>query len=366
MKLKPVYIIMILVSFSLWLTGCEEPGDGISVSWNDQQIVNGQTTFQLFNTIEIGETSGATAFTVTNENSSSIIIGSVLLTGPGSDEFELDTSAMDVSLSPGQSTVFSIAFEPTQVGECNGTVILNAGDDVVEFDIRGWGSEVINEFKQPYQYLIDGGTQAQKQFYVPQGYDGAYTYTCGPTSFYMVFKYHGGHELLPEDGYYRDSDGEWVDLNEDIGPDTSLILSSKMAGWCKTNMFGTTWPNLTTAVRDLYVENGGQLSRYYPVFDSQDTEYDNTPETDVIRDTIFQEDIVPFLEKNSAVIFHVDGHYMVIVGYDGDNGIVYYADPHKDDWDPWIEQVSYTDFISTPFYKGTKHWDGKFIGAAFF
>lgn len=230
---------------------------------------------------------------------------------------------------------------------------------------------VPGEGEQPYGTIVEDPAV----YFVSQGPS-----QCGPTAFYMIFKYLGDH--LPGAG------PTGADLAETIPGDGVSVLgeSSKIAAFIRsqpgTYPAGTDWRRLEAAARRL--RRGAKA--FYPCIQSNPRETGNHGQGEAEREVIFERDLVAFLETDTPVLVHLKrpygmaGHYLTVIGHDPGSDEVLYLDPNnraldpraegfdpnEADWSQAVERVPRSEFVAGYWYKqpGTlgARWDGKWLG----
>ncbi|MFY9398093.1 MAG: C39 family peptidase [Desulfomonilia bacterium] len=284
-----------------------------------------------------------------------------LVSGSLPDGLSLDASGIISGIAQGPAGMHAFSVRVTRLDDPSISLVQELALKVV---VPGKG-------RQPYGAIIDDPAA----FFVHQGPS-----QCGPTSFYMVFKYLGDH--LPGAG------PTGVDLAETIPGDGVPVLdrSSKIAAYIRslpgTSSAGTDWRRLEAAARSL--RRGAKA--YYPCIQSNPRETADSVKGKAEREAIFDRDLVAFLETGTSVIVHlkrpygVSGHYLTVIGYDTVSGEVLYLDPNnraldpraegfdpdEADWSRAVERVPRSEFIAGHWYKrpGTlaARWDGKWLG----
>ena len=203
-----------------------------------------------------------------------------------------------------------------------------------------------------------------QSFFVEQG-----SGQCGPTSFYMIFKFYGDNT---DPGIFRelpDCDAE-IDLRENL---TIVTKDSAVSKWLGVTDSGITITKLKTKISGLTID---RLRSFYYVSGNTDDNYDNK---------FLQLSLIynSFLRYGIPVIIHLrrpnwgniqifSGHFMVLAGYNNKNGTIYYIDPNKNNDDPVVQTVSVSDFLNTNWYHSPDYssvnpvpdayWDGTWIG----
>lgn len=211
-----------------------------------------------------------------------------------------------------------------------------------------------------------------ESYYVKQG-----SCQCGPTSFYMIFKFYGDNKI---DGSFWDLPGCATEysLKEDLSVVEKTSLVSRWlgvtCGWFAGDLTGKMAGGITIKELDEKIRNltADKANPYYNVasniVSNTDDSVANLLQFNRINDS--------FLQQLIPVIIHLDrsslyaGHFMVLAGYDSATGLVYYIDPNKNDSDPVLQSVSLTDFINSHWYispddsstNPNAYWDGTWIG----
>ncbi|MBN8459475.1 MAG: choice-of-anchor D domain-containing protein [Verrucomicrobia bacterium] len=78
--------------------------------------------------VDIGLTGSPVAFTIRNTGSAPLNLGTLTLAGADPGEFSLDTTGLDTTLGPAESTVFSLVFAPTSNGNKWATIVIPSDD----------------------------------------------------------------------------------------------------------------------------------------------------------------------------------------------------------------------------------------------
>lgn len=89
-----------------------------------------------FGTVDVGSTSDAATFVMTNHRLTSILMGSEDLTGP----FSLDDSCLGVTIPAGGTCSFSAVFSPTAAGPVSESLEYSTGDDHIGVTLSGLGA----------------------------------------------------------------------------------------------------------------------------------------------------------------------------------------------------------------------------------
>lgn len=184
---------------------------------------------------------------------------------------------------------------------------------------------------------------------------------CGPTSLYMVFNFYRDHGLFTDK-----KNQQQIDLSEKPSRVTSKTTFCKWVNRGKDK--GTSWSQMKYAIKDLLKNN----QRYYAVeINDRTTSYRGKK---ALRERLerFGYIVENYLNQNRPVIIHMrrssylPGHYLVVIGFDQENQMVYYADPNKGH----IDGIGYQDFIAEKWYISptntakwyNAYWDGEWLG----
>lgn len=197
-------------------------------------------------------------------------------------------------------------------------------------------------------------------FFVKQG-----SGQCGPTSFYMIFKYYGDNTYS---GNFGEMPGcaEPLLLQEDLG---TVTEESGVSTWLGVTDSGITIGNLFQKISSL--GDDGCIP-YYSLDGNTDDSLDANGDK-------LEHIIQKFFIRELPVIIHLEranplysGHYIVLVGFDPAQELLYYVDPNKNDGDPAIQSVSLKKFLNTEWYRSPDYsawnpvpdayWDGTWIG----
>lgn len=89
-----------------------------------------------FGTVDVGSTSDAATFVMTNHRLTSILMGSEDLTGP----FSLDDSCLGVTIPAGGTCSFSAVFSPNAAGPVSESLEYSTGDDHIGVTLSGLGA----------------------------------------------------------------------------------------------------------------------------------------------------------------------------------------------------------------------------------
>ena len=198
-------------------------------------------------------------------------------------------------------------------------------------------------------------TLADDNFFVKQG-----TGQCGPTAFYMIFRYYGDNNFIGDFTELPEC-SEKLSLQEEL---TEVTADSGVSRWLGVTGSGIGIASLKEKISLLSTD------RNYPWYITGG----ETSTTTVLRETRFMEIYNSFLKNDIPVIIHISrpaltGHFMVLVGYDPRHGIVYFVDPNKDDSSPDVQSIGLYDFLNSQWYESPEnpltpygYWDGTWIG----
>ncbi|HOO73535.1 MAG TPA: C39 family peptidase [Spirochaetota bacterium] len=210
---------------------------------------------------------------------------------------------------------------------------------------------------------------------------------CGPTSFYMIFKYYDD----PSSGAVLSTSGECLEnmILSGISEIFSIIVSgSWITRWLDSVVDGIDCTNFYKKISALSQCIGDMGFPFYAVVDGscdvtgEDAEeYD--AESNIERRERFNYILKNFLRNGYPVILHLGrmydgypllwypGHYVVLMGYDTAEKKVHIMDPFQDietrqvmtiDHDSFImERWYHTAGLLSYFYPDAR-WDGTWIG----
>ncbi len=222
---------------------------------------------------------------------------------------------------------------------------------------------------------------------------------CGATSFYMAMKYYGDHLKNIKTGI-ADEDCP-AEITDKIDYPTELSATSQIATYIQyiddtlNSLAGIHLSSLVKAAEGL-LEASGSNTLYSAVMAGNYGD-DLTGTEDGIsgqKRNIFLNQIVPFLNTGSPVLLHLwrspvlgipsSGHYVLVIGYDDSENVVYFMDPNDlnhrgnqcdcvatDSGNPdicFIQKVDFGLFIEDYWYKSddpyvlNARWDGNWIG----
>lgn len=123
-----------------------------------------------FGELAEGTTGPAKIFTVRNAGVSNLQISEVSVAGQDAGDFPADSSGMDHSLAPGETTTFAVAFAPSSQGIRTATLEVAAeGTEPVQVNLRGTGTRAIISIEHPVGFPLGGGVSAVDFGNVPTG-----------------------------------------------------------------------------------------------------------------------------------------------------------------------------------------------------
>lgn len=197
---------------------------------------------------------------------------------------------------------------------------------------------------------------AGDDFFVKQG-----SAQCGPTSFYMIFRYYGDNTYPGEFTELPDC-ADVLPLQEDLAEVTS---DSGVSRWLGVTSTGITAGNLKEKISRLSTD------RNYPWYITEG----DIQKTDTLQEERFSVIYNNYLRNDLPVIIHISrpapltGHYMVLVGFDPQHKNVYYIDPNRDMEAPVVQSVGLESFLDKQWYESPDnplipygYWDGTWIG----
>lgn len=198
-------------------------------------------------------------------------------------------------------------------------------------------------------------TLAGDDFFVRQGPG-----QCGPTSFYMIFRYYGDNAFTGEFTELPDCAAVFP-LQEELAEVTS---GSGVSRWLGVTGTGISSGELMDKISRLSAD------RNYPYYITTG----DTSTTTLLRETRFFFIYNNFIKNDLPVIIHLSrpalsGHFMVLVGFDPHDKTVYYVDPNRDEDSPVVQGVGLSDFLNSQWYESPEntltpygYWDGTWIG----
>lgn len=298
--------------------------------------------------------------------------------GSGTKTFSITTGALPSGIALSTSGLIS-GTTYGAAGSYQFTVMVedSSGSDTQELTLAVTATAV----PHPYETIMNNPSS----YFVPQA-----SGLCGPTSFYMAFKYHGDHLKTTSTGYSDPADlMETVNYPDEITEDTKIAKYIQTKDDESNSLSGISLTGLKNSAQDLMDGSGNTFYNdvRYGINDLTGTD-DSTSEE---KEAIFLNEIVPMLDTNTPVVIHLwrsigSGHYVLVVGYDATEGMVYFMDPYitnhegnecacavtptttDGDWTCFLQKVDFTDFIYEYWYKSDQtgvynaRWDGNWIG----
>ena len=222
---------------------------------------------------------------------------------------------------------------------------------------------------QPYSTIQEN----PRAYYVHQ--DAA---LCSATAYYIILKYYGDN--LPGAGPTN------VDLAETIPTSGVPVLTStsKIATYLLNNIQDMLYSYVFENSTYNFSKDG---HAYYACIQFNSNASDTTTSGNNQRATIFEKDIVPFLQISSPVFIHLmrptgyAGHFITLIGYDAGTDEILYLNPNNTQFDPrvsgynadildWsqvIQRLPRDTFIKKAWYVSSGYlynarWDGRWIG----
>ena len=100
-----------------------------------------------FGSVNVGDSSGFTAFTISNDGTANLVIGSVYLTGANPGEFSfLYEQCSGKTLSPSGTCLIDVVFSPTQAGALSASIAIPSNDPstpTLEVPLSGTGIKTL-------------------------------------------------------------------------------------------------------------------------------------------------------------------------------------------------------------------------------
>jgi hypothetical protein len=222
---------------------------------------------------------------------------------------------------------------------------------------------------------------------------------CAATCFYMAMKYYGDHLKNVKTGIV-DEDCP-AEITDNINYPEEVIAASEISRYIQyvddqfNSMPGIHMTSLVAAAQGLLDDSGAGVLYGNVMFDYAGEDLTGT-EDDISEQkrNIFLNRIVPLLNTGAPVLLHLwrspvlgipsSGHYVLVIGYDDSEKVVYFMDPndlnHKgnqcdcvaqDPGNPdicFIQKVDFDLFIEDYWYKSddplelNARWDGNWVG----
>jgi len=289
----------------------------------------------------------------------------------------------------------------SSTGRMAGTTQVSPG--VFQFTVMVQDSEGTDT--QNFSLTVVAETVATPQPYETIRNNPSYYYVsqesglCGATSFYMAMKYYGDHLKNIKTGIMdKDCPAEIADK---IYYPTELSATSQIATYIQyidntlNSLAGIHLSSLVKAAEGLLDESGVRALYNEVIVDNYRDDLTGT-ENDISgqKKNIFLNRIVPFLKSGSPVLLHLwrspvlgipsSGHYVLVIGYDESEKVVYFMDPNDlnhqgnecdciatDSSNPdicFIQKVDFDFFIEDYWYKSddpyvlNARWDGNWVG----
>lgn len=222
---------------------------------------------------------------------------------------------------------------------------------------------------------------------------------CAATSFYMAMKYYGDHLKNIKTGIV-DEDCP-TEITDKIYYPTELSATSQIATYIEyiddqfNSLPGIRLSSLGEAAEGLLDESGSKALYSEVMVDNYNDDLTGTEDgISEQKRNIFLNRIVPFLNNGSPVLLHLwrspilgipsSGHYVLVIGYDDSENVVYFMDPndlnHKGNQCDcvatdssntdicFIQKVDFDLFIEDYWYKSddpfvlNARWDGNWVG----
>jgi hypothetical protein len=222
---------------------------------------------------------------------------------------------------------------------------------------------------------------------------------CAATSFYMAMKYYGDHLKNIKTGIVNEDCP--TEITDKIYYPTELSATSQIATYIEyiddqfNSLPGIRLSSLVEAAEGLLDESGSKALYSAVMVDNYNDDLTGTEDgISEQKRNIFLNRIVPFLNSGSPVLLHLwrspvlgipsSGHYVLVIGYDDSEDVVYFMDPndlnHKgnqcdcvatDSSNPdicFIQKVDFDLFIEDYWYKSddplvlNARWDGNWVG----
>ena len=220
-------------------------------------------------------------------------------------------------------------------------------------------------------------------FFVKQGNS-----LCGPTSFYMIFKYY--NDTSCEEYLSTSSECTENSLLSGISEIFTTVFSTSWVGnWLDSASDGIGCSVFLEKINNLHQCIGTTAFPFYAVLEGNCEVTEEAPDdynagANVIRRERFDYIVEYFLKYEFPVIIHLrriyddypylmyPGHYVVVMGFDTATREVYIMNPYQDLDDNGVMTVPYDSFIMERWYQSTGYmealgypdarWDGQWIG----
>jgi len=160
---------------------------------------------------------------------------------------------------------------------------------------------------------------------------------CATASAEMVLRYYGRSDL---DQY-------------EIGESVCGMVEEYKRKYPDSDPKPCIWPNYPETYQPILAEYIRNLG-----FNIKNTRAKFNQSSGVVDQDRIAE-FMSFVRQGIPTIVHVEGHYLLVVGYDDDNQKLFYNDPANGE----RMEVSYLEFFNrnNGWYKGRKGWDGRFL-----
>ncbi len=286
-------------------------------------------------------------------------------------------------------------------GSITGTTRVTPG--VFQFTVRVQDAE--GSDTQDFSLTVVAETVARPQPYETIRNNPSYYYVsqesglCGATSFYMAMKYYGDHLKNIKTGIVDDDCP--TEITDKIYYPAELSATSQIATYIQyvdntlNSLAGIHITSLGQAAEGLLDESGTKALYSEVVVDNYGDDLTGTEKNIAEQKrNIFLNRIVPFLNSGSPVLLHLwrspvlgissSGHYVLVIGYDDSENVVYFMDPNDlnhqgnqcdcvatDSSNPdicFIQKVDFDFFIEDYWYKSddpyvlNARWDGNWVG----
>lgn len=215
---------------------------------------------------------------------------------------------------------------------------------------------------------------------------------CAATCFYMTMKFYGDHLKNVKTGI---SDTNCpAEITEQIDYPNEVVSTSQIAKYLEyiddqsNSLPGIVLASLVQAAEGLLEASGSVVLYSQVMTDNYGTTLTGTgDDISEQKRNIFLTRIVPFLNTGSPVLIHLwrtlgSGHYVLVIGYDDAQNIVYFMDPNDlnhqgngcacvatDPGNPavcFIQKIDFNAFIENFWYKSNDElnarWDGNWVG----
>jgi len=222
---------------------------------------------------------------------------------------------------------------------------------------------------------------------------------CAATSFYMAMKYYGDHLTNIKTGINDEDCPE--EITDKIYYPTELSATSNIATYIEyiddqfNSLPGIRLSSLAEAAEGLLDESGSKALYSEVMIDNYGDDLTGTQDNiSEQKRNIFLNRIVPFLNTGSPVLLHLwrspvlgipsSGHYVLVIGYDDSEKVVYFMDPNDLNHQGnqcdcvvtyinntnicFIQKVDFDLFIEDYWYKSddslvlNARWDGNWVG----